>query len=259
MTTAIASLLSNLPSRWELILLGVRPYPVSAFFISVVITPYKPTPKLDTFQLQGHPHCDPAWSPLLLSPGAIRGRPRNRPTQRTRQARPHQYPDQETAAAEGSGSKEEARQARQRPRTPCISSHLPYASMHQSGTIMVVFLHAADKGKRPAEEADAGGAGSSRAKRTTAAVAETGPSTTAAGAGTSATAAAGPSRSGSVVGDGVSPLVLPPNETSFTRLGLQAKTIKELQVILKGWGLPVSGKKDDLITRLLEHQARHAS
>lgn len=128
---------------------------------------------------------------------------------------------------------------------------------------MIVSLHAADKGKRPAEDADAGGAGSSRAKRSTAAVAEAGPSTTAAGAGTSATAAAGPSRSGSVVaatsGDGMPPLVSPPNETSFTRLGLQAKTIKELQVILKGWGLPVSGKKDDLITRLLEHQARHAS
>lgn len=37
---------------------------------------------------------------------------------------------------------------------------------------------------------------------------------------------------------------------------LQAKTIKDLQNVLKAWNLPVSGKKDDLISRILDHQQR---
>ena len=37
---------------------------------------------------------------------------------------------------------------------------------------------------------------------------------------------------------------------------MQAKTIKDLQNVLKAWNLPVSGKKEDLITRILDHQQR---
>ena len=49
----------------------------------------------------------------------------------------------------------------------------------------------------------------------------------------------------------------PPAQAHYSKLGLQAKTIKDLQNILKAWNLPVSGKKDDLITRILDCQAVH--
>lgn len=45
-----------------------------------------------------------------------------------------------------------------------------------------------------------------------------------------------------------------PASAGFTRLGLVQKTIKDLQNVLKAWNLPVSGKKDDLIQRILDHQ-----
>lgn len=60
-------------------------------------------------------------------------------------------------------------------------------------------------------------------------------------------------------GDGVGPSgggagVPDPAQSSFTKLGLQPRTIKELQTVLKAWNLPVSGKKDDLIQRILDRQ-----
>lgn len=91
--------------------------------------------------------------------------------------------------------------------TPCARApgHLPLVALK---------LCHADKGKRPAEDGDAGRA----AKRA---------GTSADGAGTSA-AGAGPS-------------IPPPTHAHYNRLGLQAKTIKDLQNILKAWNLPVSG------------------
>jgi hypothetical protein len=46
-----------------------------------------------------------------------------------------------------------------------------------------------------------------------------------------------------------------PSSSNFSRLVLVAKTIKDLQNVLKAWNLPVSGKKDDLIQRILDHQS----
>ncbi|KAL4443058.1 hypothetical protein ABPG77_008549 [Micractinium sp. CCAP 211/92] len=92
----------------------------------------------------------------------------------------------------------------------------------------------ADKGKRPVEEADGG----RPAKRP----AGGGDS----GAGPSSAAGSGAGGAGSGVPDAAS--------ASFTRLGLVQKTIKDLQNVLKAWNLPVSGKKDDLIQRILDHQ-----
>lgn len=43
-------------------------------------------------------------------------------------------------------------------------------------------------------------------------------------------------------------------QANYSRIGLQSRTIKELQGILKAWALPVSGKKDDLVNRILERQ-----
>lgn len=92
-----------------------------------------------------------------------------------------------------------------------------------------------DKGKRPADEAEGSGRSSKRPAHDV-----VGPSGSgAAGDGTGSSGAAVP----------------PPGESSFTRLGLQAKTIKDLQTILRAWNLAISGKKDDLIARVLEHQA----
>lgn len=66
-------------------------------------------------------------------------------------------------------------------------------------------------------------------------------------------------RPSAAAADGVGPSgasagVPDPAQSSFTKLGLQPRTIKELQTVLKAWNLPVSGKKDDLIQRLLDHQ-----
>ncbi|PRW56014.1 SAP domain-containing [Chlorella sorokiniana] len=92
---------------------------------------------------------------------------------------------------------------------------------------------AADKGKRPAAAAADDGEGGGRASKR--------PAAAAAGDGAGPSGAAGSS-------------VPDPGQSSFTRLGLVQKTIKELQNVLKAWNLPVSGKKDDLIQRILDHQ-----
>lgn len=89
---------------------------------------------------------------------------------------------------------------------------------------------AADKGKRPVEE----GEGGRPAKRPAAGDGGPGPSNAAGGSG------------GASVPD--------PATSSFNRLGLLSRTIKELQHVLKAWNLTVSGKKDDLIQRILDHQ-----
>lgn len=76
----------------------------------------------------------------------------------------------------------------------------------------------ADKGKRPAAAAADDGEGGGRASKR--------PAAAAAGDG------AGPSGTGgSSVPD--------PGQSSFTRLGLVQRTIKELQNVLKAWNLPV--------------------
>eukprot|EP00887_Chlorella_sp_A99_P001386 scaffold8.g1386.t1 len=96
---------------------------------------------------------------------------------------------------------------------------------------------AADKGKRPADD----GEGGRSAKRP-------------------AHDAAGPSGGGagpSGAGPGTAAGLPPPTQTHYTKLGLQSKTIKELQAILKSWNLAVSGKKDDLIARIFDHQNQH--
>ena len=82
--------------------------------------------------------------------------------------------------------------------------------------------------KRPAAAAAAGGEG-------------TGPSGASVGGGGGAGAGVGS--------------VPDPSSSNFSRLGLVAKTIKDLQNVLKAWNLPVSGKKDDLIQRILDHQS----
>lgn len=97
-------------------------------------------------------------------------------------------------------------------------------------TIEATHVAPADKGKRPVEEGDAG----RPAKRP---------------AGGS-DAGAGPSSAAGGAGGGVPD----PASANFARLGLVQKTIKDLQNVLKAWNLPVSGKKDDLIQRILDHQ-----
>ncbi|KAL4457802.1 hypothetical protein ABPG75_012667 [Micractinium tetrahymenae] len=97
---------------------------------------------------------------------------------------------------------------------------------------------AADKGKRPVEEGDGG-----RPAKRPAGGGD-------AGAGPSSAAAGGGGAGGSGAGGGVPD----PASAGFTRLGLVQKTIKDLQNVLKAWNLPVSGKKDDLIQRILDHQ-----
>lgn len=92
---------------------------------------------------------------------------------------------------------------------------------------------AADKGKRPADVGDAGRA----AKRP--ATDGAGPSGTGAGASAAGQPPGGPA----------------PSESSYTRMALQARTIKDLQNMLRGWGLPISGKKEDLVSRILDRQA----
>jgi hypothetical protein len=94
---------------------------------------------------------------------------------------------------------------------------------------------AADKGKRPADSLEAGRA----PKRI--APGEAGPSGASLGAGTS------------------SPFETLASHGTFNRLNLVAKTIKDLQTILRAWGLPVTGKKDDLISRILERQSSAAA
>lgn len=46
-----------------------------------------------------------------------------------------------------------------------------------------------------------------------------------------------------------------PHESHFSTSTLQSKTIKDLQAILKSWGLNISGRKDELITRILSRQS----
>ena len=93
---------------------------------------------------------------------------------------------------------------------------------------------AADKGKRPADApAEPGNA----AKR--------GPGAS----GASPSTASGPSTSA-----GAGPSIPQPASADYNRLRLQSKTVKDLQAILKAWGLPISGKKEDLIDRIMEKQ-----
>ncbi|GAB4820663.1 hypothetical protein N2152v2_007709 [Parachlorella kessleri] len=88
---------------------------------------------------------------------------------------------------------------------------------------------AADKGKRPIEDGGEVGRASKRAAD-----------------------GAGPSNAAAVAG----PSVPAPSEAQFTKLGLQAKTIKDLQIVLKAWNLATGGKKEDLINRILDKQSR---
>lgn len=94
-----------------------------------------------------------------------------------------------------------------------------------------------DKGKRPAEDPPATTEGQNSAKRPGLAV---------------SSGALGPSSSARAEPPSSS---LPgPAQSEFASGQLKNKTIKDLQAILRAWGLPVSGKKDDLISRLLEKQ-----
>ena len=90
---------------------------------------------------------------------------------------------------------------------------------------------AADKGKRPAEAGDAG--------RATKRPASDGAGPSGSGAGAAGQPPGGPG----------------PSEASYTRMALQARTIKDLQNVLRAWGLPISGKKEDLVSRILDLQA----
>jgi len=82
---------------------------------------------------------------------------------------------------------------------------------------------AADKGKRPAPDSKQ----QPPAKRAAPAGDEAGPSNASAGGGCQ-------------------------HLTRYSRADLTRKTLKDLQAILKELKLPVSGKKDDLITRILD-------
>lgn len=125
---------------------------------------------------------------------------------------------------------------------------------------------AKDKGKRPA---DSDLPSSSRAQKRgpatktaneDATVAKKNNKTTTTTAGVTATdaAAPGPSKTSkaapSCTSNRGSVGIPEPSQSSYSKLGLQTKTIKELQGILKAWGLPVSGKKDDLVMRILDQQ-----
>lgn len=88
---------------------------------------------------------------------------------------------------------------------------------------------AADKGKRPAADAE----GQQPSKRP-------------------ATDGAGPSNTQDASGSGAS--VVPRAQAAFTRPQLAKKTIKDLQTILRAWGLPVGGRKDELVDRVLANQ-----
>ena len=112
---------------------------------------------------------------------------------------------------------------------PAQRPHLPLAVTNTSRPCCCP--RPADKGKRPVEEAE----GSRPAKRPAAAAGD--------GAGPSGAAGGGSS-------------VPDPAQAGFSKLGLQMKTIKDLQNVLKAWNLTVSGKKDDLIQRILDHQQR---
>ena len=115
---------------------------------------------------------------------------------------------------------------------------------------------AADKAKRPAEEA---ADGDKSGKKRAASSGGAGPSNAAAAAAATTTTAVeattgGGSGSGAIETDAAGPSVLPPTQSEHTKLRLSTKTVKDLQIILKAWGLPVSGKKEDLVTRIIEKQ-----
>ncbi len=101
----------------------------------------------------------------------------------------------------------------------------PHAAVWLSGTrtslanSVVAPARLADKGKRPAAAAADDGDGGGRASKR--------PAAAAAGDGAGPSGAAGSN-------------VPEPGQSSFTRLGLVQKTIKELQNVLKAWNLPVS-------------------
>ena len=91
---------------------------------------------------------------------------------------------------------------------------------------------ATDKGKRPANEIPAQDQNTAKqVKQNSKNVGEAGPSSS----------------------------VPAPSRGYFTKLGLQAKTIKDLQAILRNWSLTTSGRKEDLIQRILDKQAKAAA
>jgi hypothetical protein len=128
-----------------------------------------------------------------------------------------------------------------------------------------------DKGKRPADSdlpssSRAQKRGSGATKTTTDATVANNNRTTAGGTALDSTAP-GPSRASKAVLSSSTTTIttttnnnrgsvgIPePSQGNYSKLGLQTKTIRELQGILKAWGLAVSGKKDDLIMRILDQQ-----
>jgi hypothetical protein len=126
-----------------------------------------------------------------------------------------------------------------------------------------------DKGKRPADSdlpssSRAQKRGSGATKTTTDATVANNNRTTAGGTALDSTAP-GPSRASKAVPSSTTNTtnninnrgsvgIPEPSRGNYSKLGLQTKTIKELQGILKAWGLAVSGKKDDLAMRILDHQ-----
>lgn len=112
-----------------------------------------------------------------------------------------------------------------------------------------------DKGKRKLEEEEPERI-APLAKASASAAASDGVGPSSAGPATSSRLAIAPRKSGgsrSQTEDGASP-PSSPRSSQFTRVALAARTIRDMQVILKAWALPVSGKKDDLINRILETQ-----
>lgn len=96
----------------------------------------------------------------------------------------------------------------------------------------------ADKGKRPAEDVAAGPS----AKR----------SAGGAAAARSGGDGAGPSEAGP---SGTSPPIPSPAESCYARDSLRLGTLVTLKAILKAWKLPQYGKKEELVNRILGHQA----
>lgn len=94
----------------------------------------------------------------------------------------------------------------------------------------------ADKGKRPAEPP----AEEREPKRAT------GPSAD----------EAGPSRPSGSGGNGSIP---PAGEATYTKAQLTKQTIPQLKPILKAWGLALAGKKEELVSRILDHMRSQAS
>ena len=70
------------------------------------------------------------------------------------------------------------------------------------------------------------------------------------GAGPSNAGGAGPS----AAADAAAPPA--PADATYTQAQLMSKTMKDLQAILRAWKLPVGGRKDDLVSRIMQRQGR---